>query len=164
VTRLTRLQEVDIIVHNGARVHWVIDYKTLRAANVQSTVELINLASVGQPKQLIFVSSTAVLDVDFYLRSSSIPETGLPESDELAESAKGLANGYGQTKWVSEQLLREAGRRGLRGAIIRPGYVTGESTRGTSVTDDFLVRLFKGCIQLGSFPDLGEDNFINMVS
>jgi len=27
--------------------------------------------------------------------------------------------GYGQVKWVSEYLVREAGRRGLRGAIVR---------------------------------------------
>lgn len=31
----------------------------------------------------------------------------------------GTGIGYGQVKWVSEYLTREAGRRGLRGAIVR---------------------------------------------
>jgi L-aminoadipate-semialdehyde dehydrogenase len=38
-----------------------------------------------------------------------------------------LKTGYGQTKWVSEKLLFEAGRRGLKGHILRPGYVVGDS-------------------------------------
>jgi L-aminoadipate-semialdehyde dehydrogenase len=56
--------------------------------------------------------------------------------------------GYGQSKWVSEYLTREAGRRGLKGAIVRyintfqlpcfhfqlttkrPGYISGDSRTG----------------------------------
>jgi L-aminoadipate-semialdehyde dehydrogenase len=97
------------------------------------------------------------------LNPNNIPSEGLPESDHLINSAKGLATGYGQTKWVSEALMRDAGERGLRGVILRPGYVTGHSGKGTTITDDFLVRILKGCIQLGSFPELGDDNFINMM-
>jgi L-aminoadipate-semialdehyde dehydrogenase len=59
--------------------------------------------------------------------------------------------------------MRDAGERGLQGFIVRPGYVLGHSIKGTSITDDFLVRILKGCIQLGSFPELGDDNFINMM-
>ena len=44
---------------------------------------------------------------------------------------------------MSEQLVREAGRRGLRGTVIRPGYVLGAKS-GVIVTDDFLVRMLKG--------------------
>lgn len=59
--------------------------------------------------------------------------------------------------------MRDAGKKGLRGAIIRPGYVTAESTRGTTLPDDFLVRILKGCQQLHLYPDLGDDNFINCM-
>jgi L-aminoadipate-semialdehyde dehydrogenase len=154
---------VDVVIHNGARVHWVLDYSTLRAANVLSTVELLNLCALNKPKKMVFVSSTAVLDTEYFLKQSNIPSTGLPESDVLVDSAKGLPTGYGQTKWVSEGLMRDAGLNGLNGVIVRPGYVTGESDRGTTITDDFLVRILKGCVQLGSYPDLGDDNYINMM-
>jgi L-aminoadipate-semialdehyde dehydrogenase len=55
---------------------------------------------------------------------------GVPENDNLEGSKTGLKTGYGQTKWVSEKLLFEAGRRGLRGHILRPGYVVGDSRTG----------------------------------
>ena len=57
----------------------------------------------------------------------------MPESDDLEGAKSSLKTGYGQTKWVSEKLLFEAGKRGLRGHIVRPGYVVGDShTAGKS--------------------------------
>lgn len=50
----------------------------------------------------------------------------------------------------------------LQGSIIRPGYITGDPHKGIGPTDDFLLRLLKGSIQLGCAPDLGE-NTINLV-
>lgn len=52
---------------------------------------------------------------------------GIPESDDLEGARINLKTGYGQSKWVSEKLLFEAGRRGLNGHIVRPGYVVGDS-------------------------------------
>jgi len=87
--------------------------------------------------------------------------TGVPESDDLEGARTGLKTGYGQSKWVAEKLLMEAGKRGLRGHIVRPGYVVGHSTTAVTNTDDFIWRLVKGCIQLGLVPDI--HNSINMV-
>ncbi|KAJ9649378.1 large subunit of alpha-aminoadipate reductase [Coniosporium tulheliwenetii] len=158
--------EVDIVIHNGAVVHWVRPYSFLRAANVLSTVAAVNLCSTGKPKRIGFVSSTAVLDTEHYVQLSDRIEadggSGIPESDDLEGSRKGLGTGYGQSKWASEFILREAGKRGLKGAIIRPGYVTGDPRSGTTITDDFLVRLLKACHQLHARPDLGP-NTLNMV-
>lgn len=157
--------DVDVIIHNGAKVHWVEPYSTLKTANVAPTMSLIGLAASGKPKQMAFVSSTSVLDTeDFAKKSDSIIRTGgqgIPEDDDLESSRRGLANGYGQTKWVSEFLMREAGRRGLSGAIIRPGYVTGESTTGISITDDFIIRMLRGCQEVEARPEL--KNTVNMV-
>jgi len=86
---------------------------------------------------------------------------GVSESDPLDAGKEGLKGGYGQSKWVSERLILEAGRRGLAGSIIRPAYIVGDSTSAVTNTDDFLWRLVKGCIQLGHIPDI--ENTINMV-
>jgi L-aminoadipate-semialdehyde dehydrogenase len=83
------------------------------------------------------------------------------EADDLEGGRKGLGTGYGQSKWASEFVVREAGRRGLVGAIVRPGYITGDPRSGISVTDDFLVRLWKGCLQVGARPDIA--NTLNAV-
>jgi L-aminoadipate-semialdehyde dehydrogenase len=91
--------EVDVIIHNGARVHWVLDYSTLRASNVVSTVELLKMCSVGRPKEMVFISSTSVLDTDHFLKGTR--DAPLPESDELVGSEQGLHTGYGQSKWYN---------------------------------------------------------------
>ncbi|KAG5643080.1 putative NRPS-like protein biosynthetic cluster [Asterophora parasitica] len=174
--------ETDAVLHNGAlvrlnfslitvlltlvKVHWVYPYEKLRAANVLATIAAINLASTGKPKNLVFVSSTSAIDTDHYVQlSESLSHTsqysGIPESDDLEGARLTLKTGYGQTKWVSEKLLFEAGKRGLRGHIVRPGYVVGDSRTAVTNTDDFIWRLVKGCIQLGLVPDI--NNTINMV-
>jgi L-2-aminoadipate reductase len=56
--------------------------------------------------------------------------------------------------------VREAERRGLVGAIVRHGYVTGDPESAISVTDEFLVRLGKGCLQVGARPE----NIVNTVN
>jgi L-aminoadipate-semialdehyde dehydrogenase len=142
--------EADVIVHNGAlvrpklaigileadkflpQVHWVYPYEKLRSANVLSTLTALELASTGTPKLFVFVSSTSAIDTEHYVQlsdslSNDANHRGIPESDDLEGASHLLKTGYGQTKWVSEKLLFEAGSRGLRGHIIRPGYVVGDS-------------------------------------
>lgn len=126
--------DVDVVIHNGAQVHWVLPYSNLKAPNVQGTMDALALCSAGRPKRFAFVSSTSVLDTDYYVELSekSIRSggKGVSEDDDLQGSSKGLGTGYGQSKWVSEYFVREAGRRGLSGSIVRPGYVTGDAKTG----------------------------------
>ncbi|KAI0634869.1 L-aminoadipate-semialdehyde dehydrogenase large subunit [Trametes polyzona] len=152
--------EADAIVHNGALVHWVYPYEKLRSANVLATLTAVDLAAAGKPKLLVFVSSTSAIDTEHYVQLSDALGA-VPESDDLEGARHALKTGYGQSKWVSEKLLFEAGRRGLTRHIVRPGYVVGDSESAVTNTDDFLWRLVKGCIQLGLVPDI--NNTVNMV-
>ena len=153
-------EDADLIIHNGARVHWLMPYENLKAANVESTVEAIKLCTLGRPKRLAFISSTSALDSDAFIEQS---EAGRPisESDNLESSRQGLGTGYGQSKWVSEHIIRAACARGLDAVILRSGYVMGDAKTGVSNLDDFLVRMLKGCVQVGSRPEI--QNTINMV-
>jgi L-aminoadipate-semialdehyde dehydrogenase len=146
----------------------------------------MELASTNKQKLVIFVSSTSAIDTEHYVQLSDAllqgqsHYKGVPEADDLEGARTSLKTGYGQTKWVSEKLLFEAGKRGLRGHIIRPGYVVGDSeSAGTLLmfsmhsastdmplrlvtnTDDFIWRMVKGCLQLGLVPNI--NNTINMV-
>lgn len=58
--------------------------------------------------------------------------------------------------------MREAGKLGLTGNIVRPGYITGDPDTGIGPTDDFLLRMLAGSIQLSCAPDLSPST-INMV-
>ncbi|QPG75715.1 hypothetical protein FOA43_003074 [Brettanomyces nanus] len=158
-------ETIDVIIHNGAMVHWVYPYSQLRNANVISTINVLNLAAQGKPKNFSFVSTTSTLDVEHFnaLSDKLVAEgkKGIPESDDLMRSSKGLGNGYGQSKWSAEYIIRRAGERGLRGAIVRPGYIQGSSLSGAANTDDFLLRMLKGCLQVGEYPDI--KNGVNTV-
>ncbi len=143
-------EEADVVLHNGAlvsdfgqlvssrlsspgsqKVHWVYPYEKLRSANVLGTLRAIEFAYLKNPKQFIFISSTSAIDTEYYVRLSDslspAGEGGVSEDDPLEGSRTGLKTGYGQSKWVSEKLLFEAGKRGLNGYIIRPGYIVGDT-------------------------------------
>lgn len=154
---------IDIIIHNGALVHWVYPYSKMREPNVLSTVYALQLAIGGNKiKPLHFVSSTSVLDTDHYSRLTYLGTKGnVYENDDLEGSRHGLRSGYAQTKWVSEKLIMKLRKEhNLPTTITRPGYIVGDSDTGVSNTDDFLWRLIKGCIQLGKVPRI--NNLINM--
>ncbi|CAD0038605.1 unnamed protein product [Aureobasidium pullulans] len=136
--------DADVVIHNGAIVHWLKPFSSLKSANVLSTISAIKLCATGKTKKMAFVSSTSALDSDHYVELSknliASGAAGVSESDDMEGSRQGLTTGYGQGKWVSERLMEEAGRRGLVGSIVRAGY---------------------GCVQVGARPDI--TNTINMV-
>jgi NADP-dependent 3-hydroxy acid dehydrogenase YdfG len=65
-----------------------------------------------------------------------------------------LADGYGQSKWVAEQLMVEASRRGLPVRIMRAGTISGHSTTGAANAWDLLNALIVESIRIGHFPDV----------
>ncbi|KAF9102420.1 large subunit of alpha-aminoadipate reductase [Mortierella sp. GBA35] len=157
-------RQVDIIVHNGALVHWVYPYPKMRAANVMGTLQGLKMASTYHSKSFHFVSSTSVLDTAHYNELSDAKadtaHRGVPETDDLEGARYGLRSGYGQSKWVAEKLIMAANKNGLAATIIRPGYVLGHTQTGVTNTDDFIWRLIKGCIELGSVPNM--NNAVNL--
>ena len=127
---------LDAVIHNGALVHWVYPYSTLKPANVLGTIDALKLCGSGKAKQFCFVSSTSALNTEHYVQESenalAAGKAGISEEDDLEGSAVGLGTGYGQSKWADEYLVREVGRGGLKGTIVRPGYVLGDSTTGST--------------------------------
>lgn len=91
---------IDAIIHNGARVDWLLRYQDLKSVNVQSTLTALELAATSKAKVVTFVSSTAVLETQHYWNlTQSNQANGISESDDLEGSRVGLEGGYGQTKW-----------------------------------------------------------------
>lgn len=147
--------ELDAIYHNGAFVHFTYPYATLKAANVSGTQNILRLASQTKVKPLHYVSTTSVFSGSGY--------TGIRlvlEQDNPGPTA-GLFNGYGQSKWVAEHLVKIAGSRGLPVTIYRPGRITGQSQTGACNPNDFLYRAIAGCIAMGTIPD--EDILLNFA-
>lgn len=139
---------LDLIVHNGAVVHWMFPYEKLKAANVDGTKEIIRLACKGKKLTPIhYISTTSVFDSDQYSQLTDVFEdSSLPYHEDLR-------GGYPQSKFVAEKLIMAARKRGLPAAIYRCGYITGHSQTGVWNPDDYLCRMIKGCMQMGMYPD-----------
>jgi thioester reductase-like protein len=137
-----------VIIHAAATVNLVYPYAALRAANVGGTREILRLACKGGAT-LQYVSTNGVLP-------PSPSGNGWPEDSMLYVDAvpEKIIDGYGQTKWAAEQLVLEAGRRGLPVRILRAGTISGHSATGAANAWDLLTALFVESIQLGYRPNV----------
>ncbi|MGZ5049882.1 MAG: thioester reductase domain-containing protein [Methylobacter sp.] len=150
-------QEIDAVLGAGAHVDFTLPYSDLRASNVGGTVEMLRFASAGRRKPLHFVSTLGLLMSTARDGNEPAAETWPP--DYPGES---LVNGYEQSKWVAEHVLKLAADRGMPIAVYRPGLLTGDSMTGRFVnTDQFIARFLKSSIQLGCMPAL--ENGVEML-
>ena len=138
--------EVDAICHVAASVNWIHSYAALRAANVLGTGELLRIAS-GANAHFHFVSSLSTC------YSTAAPEE-VDENYEALPHLRGLHLGYAQTKAIAESLVSAAAREGLPANIYRPALISGHSRDADFNPDDLLSLLIRGCVRMGTAPDL----------
>src|SRR5215204_2782369 len=138
-------REVDLIIHAGAAVNLVYPYSELKAPNVGGTREVLRLACRGGARPVHYVSTNGIFP----------PDMGLCEEDvDLDGIAGDRDDGYGQSKWVAEKLVREAGKRGLPVNVYRPGNVSGHSKTGASNPRDLLGAVIVESLRLGCAPEI----------
>ncbi|GIG59728.1 hypothetical protein Lfu02_41000 [Longispora fulva] len=138
-------ERVDVIYHNGARVHLVDPYPRMRAANIGGTTEILRMSLLGRGVPVHYVSSCSTL-----LSGLENPEV-IGEDRQVTVDAV-PDNGYMQSKWVAEQLVKAAAARGLPVAIYRPGRVTGHSGTGAAGDADAFWHYIRACVELGVAP------------
>ncbi|MEO7273756.1 MAG: thioester reductase domain-containing protein [Vicinamibacterales bacterium] len=145
----TRLESTaEAIVHAAAAVNWIASYDQLRATNVLGTLALLRLASRG-PRGIPFHFISSL--------STCCPAGGprtIREDYDTLTGIRGLHLGYAQTKAVGEALVAAAGRRGLPVVIYRPSLIAGHSRTAEFNRDDLLSLLIRGCVAMGTAPDL----------
>lgn len=140
---------IDAIVHNGAVVNWNADYDKLKAANVDSTVQLLNItaASPARPR-FVFVSG------------------GLKTEGDQAAVASQLEqlNGYVQTKFVCESIIQNALKnlpaKQNRLSIVKPGRIIGPQSTGVANVDDLIWRVVSGAATMHAYPTEPADNWM----
>jgi amino acid adenylation domain-containing protein/thioester reductase-like protein len=138
---------VQVIVHAAATVNLVYPYAALRGANIGGTREILRLASKGGAT-VQYVSTNGVLPPS--------GENGWSENTmmDVKDVPTKLLDGYGQTKWVAEQLVLKAGERGLPVKIHRCGTISGHSLTGSANAWDLLTALIVESIRLGYAPEV----------
>ena len=141
-------REAGAIVHCAAEVNWSASYTELRAVNVLATQAVLRFACEGAAKPVHFVSSVA----------AGYSTQACEDLTEAAPTDAGALHlGYGQSKWVAEQLVMAAHERRLPTTIYRPTLVVGHSESGAGNDADLFARMLRGSIALGCAPDLDWD-------
>jgi thioester reductase-like protein len=138
---------VDVVFHAAGDVSWVQPYASLRHVNVLGTLEVLRFAAAGQTKSIQFVSSLSVC------YATGGPAT-VDEDTDMRPWVHDLALGYAQTKLVAESLVQQAQQRGFDAGLYRPSIILGDAATGASNLDDIVAALLKGCIEMGTAPDL----------
>lgn len=150
------LDSVDTVIHNGAKIDYTAPYSSHAGPNVNGTIEVIKFCFGGKPKALHFLSTLAVFGPVGFVHGIA----DIYEDQNMISSIDALQvdMGYAQSKWVAEQVLLLAQKRGLAVSIYRPGFIICDGISGVSNNSDFMVRLTRTCISMGYFPLLHDQS------
>ena len=132
---------IHAVVHSGARIHYGADCETLWPVNVHPTVVLLRIAA-----------QSAKLSRFVFVTGGARPMLGSEGSDVAARQG----NGYAQTKFISEELVRscaacEPFAESTELFIVKPGYIVGSVEAGLANNKDFIWRLVAGCVDIGAY-------------
>ena len=144
---------VDFIVDPAALVNHMLPYSQLFGPNVLGTAELIRIALTTKVKPFAYVSTMAV-------------GAGMADSHDFEEDADvrvvsatrkvddSYANGYGNSKWGGEVLLREANEKfGLPVSVFRCDMILADTTyAGQLNLPDMFTRMMLSLVATGVAP------------
>ncbi|MCV7164042.1 carboxylic acid reductase [Mycobacterium stomatepiae] len=148
--RLAR--DVDMIVHPAALVNHVLPYDQLFGPNVVGTAELIRLAITTRIKPVTYMSTVAVA---FSVDRAKFAEDGdIRTVSAVRPVDDSYANGYANSKWGGEVLLREAHDLcGLPAAVFRSDMILAHSQyAGQLNVPDAFTRLIFSLLVTGIAP------------
>ncbi len=143
---------VDLIVDPAALVNHVLPYSELFGPNALGTAELIKIALTTKIKPYTYVSTIGVGD-QIKPGSSSRTPTSVRSVATRAINDN-YANGYGNSKWAGEVLLREANDLcGLPVAVFRCDMILADTTyAGQLNLPDMFTRLMLSLVATGIAP------------
>jgi fatty acid CoA ligase FadD9 len=145
-------QTVDLIVHPAALVNHVLPYDQLFGPNVVGTAELIRLAITSRIKPITYLSTVAVA---FSVDAADFVEDGdIRDVSPVRPIGDSYANGYANSKWAGEVLLREAyDLCRLPVAVFRSDMILAHSRyAGQLNVPDAFTRLMLSVLATGVAP------------
>ncbi len=143
---------VDLIIDSAAFVNGVLPYSELFGPNVVGTAELIRFALSTKLKPFAFVSTSDVgrqIEPSLFVEDADIREISATRSVDGS-----YANGYGNSKWAGEVLLREAHDLcNLPVAVFRSGMIMADPTyAGQLNVSDTVTRMVLSIVATGVAP------------
>ncbi|WP_407558014.1 carboxylic acid reductase [Mycobacterium paraintracellulare] len=145
-------EEVDVIVDPAALVNHVLPYSELFGPNALGTAELIRIALTSRQKPYTYVSTIGVGDQ--IQPGEFVENADIRQISATREINDGYANGYGNSKWAGEVLLREAHDLcGLPVTVFRCDMILADTTyAGQLNLPDMFTRLMLSLVATGIAP------------
>jgi thioester reductase-like protein len=148
----TLADTVDLIVDSAALVNAVLPYSELFVPNVVGTAELIRIALTSKLKSYAYVSTANVGDG---VQSSAFTEDAdIRLISPTRKNDGSYVNGYGNSKWAGEVLLREAHDLcGLPVTVFRCDMILADTTyAGQLNLSDMFTRMVLSLLATGVAP------------
>jgi fatty acid CoA ligase FadD9 len=143
---------VDLIVDPAALVNHVLPYSELFGPNAVGTAELLRIALTSKLKAFTYVSTIGVGDQ--IQPGKFVEDADIREISATRQINDGYANGYGNSKWAGEVLLREANDLcGLPVAVFRCDMILADTTyAGQLNLPDMFTRQMLSLVATGIAP------------
>ncbi|MGY4708514.1 carboxylic acid reductase [Mycolicibacterium sp. CBM1] len=143
---------VDLIVDPAALVNHVLPYRELFGPNAVGTAELIRIALTTKLKPFVYVSTIGVgagVALGQFVEDGDI--RAISATRAVDDS---YANGYGNSKWAGEVLLREANDLcGLPVSVFRCDMILADTTYGGQLNlPDMFTRMMLSLVATGIAP------------
>lgn len=135
------------VIHNAWRVNFNVAVASFES-NIRSVRNFIDfcLRCPGTaPARLVFISSVGVF--------LNYNEKKFADEDYILNPQSAIGLGYGESKWVSEMILRNASlNTPISTTIVRCGQMTG-GVSGAWNEHEWFPSLIKSSVTLGKLPD-----------
>ena len=143
---------VDLIVDPAALVNHVLPYSQLFGPNVVGTAELIRVAVTTRIKPFVYLSTISV--GDGIEPGRFIEDADIREISPIRTIDDNYANGYGNSKWAGEVLLREANDLcGLPVSVFRCDMIMADTSyAGQLNLPDMFTRMMLSLVATGIAP------------
>lgn len=143
---------VDLIVDPAALVNHVLPYEQLFGPNVVGTAELIRIALTTKIKPYVYVSTVGVGDQIEPARFTEDADVRVVSATRKVDDT--YANGYGNSKWAGEVLLRKANDLyALPVSVFRCDMILAEPEyAGQLNVPDMFTRLMLSLVATGIAP------------
>ncbi|MCL5261042.1 MAG: amino acid adenylation domain-containing protein [Gammaproteobacteria bacterium] len=143
---------IDSIIHSAALVKHYGTYQEAYNANVQSTINLLELSKLTATKDFHYISTIGVLAQDGYIPNCSY---FIFHEDEDAGVLVNRNNTYVKTKYEAEVLVTKYREFGITSSIYRLGNVAMHATNyrhQENIEDNAFFIHFKTILKLGMLP------------
>ncbi|EPQ57812.1 acetyl-CoA synthetase-like protein [Gloeophyllum trabeum ATCC 11539] len=135
------------VIHNAWRLDFNLSLSSFEP-NIRATRNLIDFALTAKSGALVkflFTSSIAVAQ-------SWDQSKGQYPEEVISEPEYAVGAGYGEGKYVVEQILAKVFEHGLHSTSLRIGQICGGLPKGAWSTSDWVPILVKSSLALGCLP------------